>query len=361
MLLFCFIIFIKTCDICLNTPSLPLLKYDIVDCDCVDLLIPIRNEVERGLEFNLNSIVKQSHFNVNIIAIDDRSSDGSVDVIKKVANKYKNQLTYIKGKEPPIGWMGKIYALEQGKRSASGEWIAFIDSDVFVTNDLINNALLFSKSNNIDALCVLPEFTYRSFWVGVILPSMIWLSGLRVSPSETNNNASPNAFGFGNFILVRRHVHDKIGGFDSYKSSVLDDCEIMERLKRENYNVFIADGSYYFSSHMYENLKELIAGFKKNSFAAINYNLYKLAVFILVEIVLMIAPIIAIVNKDIVVLIIYLVFVISAIMIGLKVKAPVQYYLLFPVGSIFSLIIVISSAVSKYSGFGTSWKGNKVF
>lgn len=243
-------IFAKTCVLCFGTPKIHFSQNKFYQNKYVDLLVPIRNEVERGLKDNLSSIVSNCKENVNVIAIDDRSDDGSDDVIYCVSKKYNNKIKYIQVTEKPLGWMGKIYALHQGKVSGCHEWVALVDSDVFVKKDIVNYALEFSIKNNLDALCLLPKFEYKSFWVGVVMPSMIWLSGLRASPLQTNSKKSSIAFGFGNFILFKRCAHDSIGGFNSYKSSVLDDCEVMERLKSGGFNVCVADGSDHFSSHM---------------------------------------------------------------------------------------------------------------
>jgi cellulose synthase/poly-beta-1,6-N-acetylglucosamine synthase-like glycosyltransferase len=353
-----FVVFLKTLDLYFNTPKI--IPYDLDCSDGVDLLIPVRDEADRGLEKNIVSVVSNIDKNVRVIAINDRSSDGSGEIINSVARKFCSDLICIDGIDTPPGWLGKIFALEQGKQMGDNKWIAFLDADVFLQKKLIHVALDFAVINNYDALCVLPEFTYGPFWVGVLMPTMLWLSGLRVSPTQTNSQYSTSAFGFGNFILVKRDAHDDIGGFESYRSSVLDDCEVMERLKDKGYKVYVADGGLYFKSPMYSGLKEMYYGFKKNSFAAIGYSWYRLFMFIAFETVCLFVPMIYLFSGRCLLMLLTLFMLLSVVLIGLRVKAPFRYYILFPVSHFIAVFIMLSSALSRMTNKGTRWKGRRV-
>ena len=67
----------------------------------VSIVIPVYNS-ERFLEECLNSILEQTYQNIEIIAIDDRSNDSSLDILNNFSNKIEMVVGY--------GWINGWYA-----------------------------------------------------------------------------------------------------------------------------------------------------------------------------------------------------------------------------------------------------------
>lgn len=349
---------VRTAYVGLLTPRL--ISPGLVSRSPVDILVPVRNEVLRGLETNLMALVNQTHPTARLIITDDRSTDGSTEVIRQLCHLHPERVYSIDGVETLPGWMGKTFALAQAKLLSNAEWMALVDSDIVAERELVTSVLAYAENQQLDAVSVLPAFEYRSFWVGVVLPSMVWLSAMRVSPTQTNRQSSKLAFGLGNFILVRRSAHDAIGGFDAYKSSVLDDCEVMERLKNAGYRVAVIDGATLLSSPMYVDLRELCLGFTKNSFAAMKYSWLKVIGFLFLEGVLLIYLPLALI-QGVELASVSAVFLTGTMVIaGLRLKAPFRYYVLFPIGHMISVGIIAYSAILTGLGPGISWKGRIV-
>lgn len=351
-------LFARTSYVSIFTPRLT--GSNFTSRSSVDILVPVRNEIASGLESNLVALAEQSHAATRLIVTDDRSTDGSRDVILRIARRYPGRVYNVDGVETPPGWMGKTYALAQAKSESTAEWIALVDADVSAGRDLLASTLMYAENNQLDAVSVLPAFEYRSFWVGIVLPIMVWLSGMRVSPTQTNRRKSKRAFGLGHFILVRRSAHDAIGGFEAYKDSVLDDCEVMVRLKTHGDAVAVIDGARHLSSPMYTSLPELWSGFAKNSFAAMNYSWIKLIAFLACESLLLIYAPLALVRGSGPAGISLLIFVGTMAVAGLRLKAPIQHYFFFPLGHLISAGIILSSAILTGIGKGVSWKGRLV-
>jgi cellulose synthase/poly-beta-1,6-N-acetylglucosamine synthase-like glycosyltransferase len=327
----------------------------------VDVLVPVRNEGKRNLKENIHALVNQSHVNSFIIVTDDCSTDESPVILSNIERNHPNRIKVILGKSKPKEWIGKTFALEQAKQASSADWLAMVDADVLCEKQIIHTALEYTEKHSLDALCILPQFIYRSFWVGVVLPAMIWLTVMRVSPTQTNRRSSQHAFGFGNFILVRRAAHESIGGFEAYRSAVLDDCEIFERLKFSGFVVRIVHGPSFIQSPMYDNITELWNGFSKNSFAAIRYSWIRLLAIVIVIVSVLTLPVVAVITSrpELCGIAIALVFLIG-IVCGFRVNAPPYFYLLFPLGLLLSTAIVVQSALVSISHVGASWKGRTV-
>ena len=350
---------IRTVYISIFTPSLCGLAADVDNS--VDILVPVRNEGKRNLRENICALVSQSQCNALVIVTDDCSTDESPDILSIIERNHPKRIKVVAGKAKPLGWMGKTHALEQAKQASKANWMALVDADVYCETELIRTALEYAKKNNLDALCVLPQFVYRSFWVGVVLPAMIWLSVMRVSPTQTNRNSSQYAFGFGNFILVRRDAHEAIGGFEAYRSSVLDDCEIFERLKHDGFSVQIVHGPSLMQSPMYEDLSDLWNGFRKNSFAALRYSLTRLVAIIVTIAYVLTLPLIAAVSSkpELAGIALTLVFLIG-VAGGYRIGAPRYFFLLFPLGILLSAAIIVQSAIVTFTRGGTDWKDRTV-
>lgn len=89
----------------------------------VSVIVPVYNRVNT-IERCLNSIVRQSYTDWEIIVVDDGSDDGSVELVYQYIHKQNKNIKLLQQKH-----MGAQSARNRGIRNASGEWIAFLDSD----------------------------------------------------------------------------------------------------------------------------------------------------------------------------------------------------------------------------------------
>ena len=100
----------------------------------ISIIIPVFN-VEQYLKQCLDSIVSQDCSSIEVILIDDGSTDGSATLCKDYANTYK----YIKFLRKENG--GVSSARNMGLQHAKGEYVAFIDSDDWVESTYIETLL----------------------------------------------------------------------------------------------------------------------------------------------------------------------------------------------------------------------------
>ncbi len=107
----------------------------------ISVIIAARNEAE-NLEKLLNSIFNQNYSDFEVIIVNDRSGDNSVDILKEFEENFKansenkfNQnnskktFRFISIKEKPQNWNGKKYALQTGIKVAKNEIILLTDAD----------------------------------------------------------------------------------------------------------------------------------------------------------------------------------------------------------------------------------------
>ena len=109
----------------------------------ISVIIPVFNS-EKYLEKCLDSILNQTITDIEIILIDDGSTDNSLQIIKQYAKKYNN-ITYKSKKNE-----GQAIARNLGIEMATGEFICFIDSDDYIENTMLEKLYTLSQKDNSD-------------------------------------------------------------------------------------------------------------------------------------------------------------------------------------------------------------------
>jgi glycosyltransferase involved in cell wall biosynthesis len=108
----------------------------------VSILLPVHNS-ERFLIDSLKSLVKQSYRQIEIIAIDDKSSDNSLKILKSFAKKYKKVRIYRNIKR-----YGIVMTLNRLLRRAKGDYIAFMSAKDISSRSRIKKQIEFLLGNH---------------------------------------------------------------------------------------------------------------------------------------------------------------------------------------------------------------------
>lgn len=112
----------------------------------LSIIVPVFNMAADGkLEYCLESLVNQTIDDYEIIAVDDCSTDNSLEILRKYESKYSNKFKVIAS---PVN-KKQGGAKNLGLEIAQGEWIGFIDSDDWITPDYYEK--LLNKAEETDA------------------------------------------------------------------------------------------------------------------------------------------------------------------------------------------------------------------
>jgi len=108
----------------------------------VSIIIPVYN-VEEYIEECINSVLKQTYNNIEVIVIDDGSTDSSLDIVKEYSDKNLFVYEHTSNK-------GQAAARNLGIELSKGEYILFVDADDLIRKDaveiLINETLKYDVS-----------------------------------------------------------------------------------------------------------------------------------------------------------------------------------------------------------------------
>ena len=111
----------------------------------VSIVVPIYNAAEY-LRKCLDSVVNQTLENVEIIFVDDGSTDGSSEICKEYAAKDNRIIYYKKENE------GLAAARQDGIERSSGEYVGFVDSDDWLELNMYERMYTVAKENDADVV-----------------------------------------------------------------------------------------------------------------------------------------------------------------------------------------------------------------
>lgn len=219
---------------------LPLLDYK--EEKLISVISPVYN-AEKYLEECLNSIINQSYRNLEIILVNDGSTDNSLAICEKYAEK--DERIKVVTKENGGASSSRNYGLDISK----GEFVYFIDSDDWIDLDTIR--LLYNQQKIHNSDIVFGNYlNYRENdrrYEFYILDDKFTIK--RFSPSETLINQSNSDFNTANFIVVHNKLINKdlFNNIRFVEGKIFEDEAIMHKLFiHANSSLLININNYYY-------------------------------------------------------------------------------------------------------------------
>jgi chlorobactene glucosyltransferase len=233
----------------------------------VSVVVPARDE-RRNIASCVQSILAGRYRNTEVVVVDDRSTDGTADVVRGIA-RGDERLTLIENPPLPDGWFGKPWACATGATSARGDFICFTDADARHGPDLVARAVNAMNARRLDMLSVAGHQELGSFWERVVQPHVFWMIASRYGGTETVNRSkrAKDKIANGQCIFVRRSAYASIGGHEAVRDQVAEDVALAQRLFAAGKRTELILGRDELTTRMYTSLREIMAGWRKNIFA----------------------------------------------------------------------------------------------
>lgn len=218
-----------------NIPNLldPLYEKKIgEDWPTVAVVVPARNEAH-AIEASLQSLLASDYPNLQIVAINDRSTDATGAKMEAVAAAAAtSRLRVLHVTELPPGWLGKPHAMALAADQIHTDWLLFTDADVLFAPDAIRRAMVFATRTNADNVAVFPSLILRGPGEKMLIAFFQCVSALAARPWKIEDpKAKRDYIGVGAFSLVRRSVYDALGGYKALRMEVLEDMRFGYRVK----------------------------------------------------------------------------------------------------------------------------------
>lgn len=248
-----------------------------VDGPLVSVIIPARNE-EANIERTVRGFFVQTYANLEIVVVDDRSTDGTKAILDRLAAEDR-RLRVIPGAELPPGWLGKSWALHEGSRHAAGEILLFVDADILYSPPAVAAAVADLRSSRAAMIALMPRFEMHGFWENVALPQLA-LTVFSLLPMWMSNRSRIAVFalGAGSGNVIWRDDYAAIGGHEALKDAVVDDVALARLARRRGRRTEAVRADDLISVRIYRGGREIIHGFSKNFFAVLGQS-YLMTIF----------------------------------------------------------------------------------
>jgi len=237
----------------------------------VSIIVPACNE-EANIEQGLLSLLSQQYENLEIIVVNDRSTDATGDIIKRVKDSYP-QLVVHTITDLPEGWMGKSNALSVGASLATGDYLLFTDADCVMEETTVSRAVQHITISQADHLTLI----FRNCSHNWLLDSLITDAGaglfLLFKPWRVKEKNKRFFVGVGAFNLVRTAVYRAVGGHEMIRMHPVDDMMLAKIIKKHGYSQECLLAGDFVQVPWYDSVPAMIDGLMKNMFAVVHYRL----------------------------------------------------------------------------------------
>lgn len=337
--------------------------YKIKEYPFLSVVIAARNE-EKSITRTIESLLQQNYPRFEIIVMNDRSQDRTMDLVNELAQRHKC-LRVFDIKNLPAGWIGKNYALYYGAMRAKGEWILFTDADVHFNPDTLKKAIAYATLHNLDHLTAAPEVTANGFFLKIFVNSFSSAFGIFTRPWSVKNARSKTHTGIGAFNLLRARTYLNIGTHKTIALRPDDDLKLGKLVKKYGFRQELVFGNGLIHLEWYPNLNEAIRGLHKNIFAGANYRFISILWIVLILFLTSIFPFAAVfIVKGIsrflfgyTLLIMFLLQLGQIKYLKVPLSTTFYYFLFYPIGTGILIYAILQSTFKTLFQKGIVWRG----
>ena len=236
----------------------------------VSVLVPARDEAE-NIERTIRSLAAQDYPALEIVAVDDRSVDGTGEILLRLAAELP-ALRVIAVETLPAGWLGKNHANWLAVREASGEIFLFTDGDVVFAPGALTAAVDCMERRGLGHLAGMPNIIRTGMMERAFQTAFALLFCLRFRIWELSRPGSAGYIGIGAFNMVRKEDYLRAGGHQRLAMEVVDDVKLGLILRRSGAVQACADARALVSLLWYPGFRASLRGLVKNMFAGVEWN-----------------------------------------------------------------------------------------
>ncbi|HUU10706.1 MAG TPA: glycosyltransferase family 2 protein [Phycisphaerae bacterium] len=259
----------------------------------LSVIVPACNEAET-IEAAARTLMAQDYPNLEILLVDDRSTDSTGAIIDRLAaSDERVKAVHLTGL--PEGWLGKVNAMNRGAQQARGDYLLLTDADVHFEPATLRRAVAWAEARGLDHLVALPSLWPAGLLVNATIASFIRQFLAAVRPWAVRSPESRAFMGVGAFNLVRRRAFEAAGGFEWLRMEVADDMGLGMMMKRSGARCGVVAAFGQVGLHWYRTLADATRGAEKAFASASGCRLWRIAVAAAIMLAMETAPLAALV------------------------------------------------------------------
>jgi hopene-associated glycosyltransferase HpnB len=202
----------------------------------VAVIIPARDEAE-VIAQSIRSLLAQDYCGaVHIFVVDDHSSDQTTPVALQAAAEAgkADTVTVIPSAPLVSGWTGKLWAVAQGVQHAKSfnpDFLWLTDADVVHGPNMLSSLVAKASSGKFDLVSVMVKLRCVTWAERAFVPAFVFFFFKLYPPSWVASSRRRTAAAAGGCILIRANTLSRIGGIESFRDQMIDDCALARRVK----------------------------------------------------------------------------------------------------------------------------------
>jgi hopene-associated glycosyltransferase HpnB len=330
------------------------------DLSDITVLIPARNEAAM-IQNTLSALQAQGH-NLNIIIVDDQSTDNTAQTARDAGVQ---TLLVVAGQPLPPGWSGKLWALEQGRSYIRTSHTLLLDADIKPQPGIVAELKKTMREENVHLISLMAVLRMKTFWERLLMPPFVYFFKLLYPFRLSNSQSSKVAAAAGGCILLETRLLDEIGGFQSLKGELIDDCALARRVKAKGFRTWIGLTRSLNSLRPYNGLIAIWNMVARTAFTQLRYSAFALILCSVLMIASFLMPAIGLLLPS------FTTKFISAVALSgmmLSYLPTLKFYkvsywwaLAMPLVGLVYLAMTWTSAFRYWLGKGSQWKGRAYF
>jgi glycosyltransferase involved in cell wall biosynthesis len=349
----------------------------------VTIIVPARNEEEHIRE-TLARLLALEYSNYEIIAVNDRSTDCTGQIMDEVAcgadtlvrvsaepalqteanrNVRPTRLKVLHISELPSGWLGKTHAMWTATQHATGDWLLFTDADVLFKPDSLRRAVAYAVTEKADHVVLFPRMIMKRPGERMMIAFFQALFVFGHRPWKVADPEARDHMGVGAFNMVRRSVYEAVGTYRALRMEVLDDMKLGKVVKNAGFaqrNVF---GEDLISIHWAKGAFGVVKNLTKNFFAVLSFQWWRTLVSVAGLGLLNLGPFIGVWLEHGWVRVPYGIALGSIFVIycGMSARSavPPHYFFLHPISTCLFMYTLLRSMFVTIRDDGIVWRGTK--
>ncbi len=200
----------------------------------VDIIVPARDEAEMIAPVIASLLAQDYPGEFRVLLVDDRSADETAARARLMAGG-DPRFMLIEGADKPLGWAGKLFALEQGVVRSDAPLILFTDADI--THDPRHLSALVARLQQkqgryrLDMVSEMVRLNCVSLAERMLIPAFVYFFQMLYPFGQVNDPLSKVAAAAGGTVLIRRSALERIGGVGAMRGALIDDVTLAGAVK----------------------------------------------------------------------------------------------------------------------------------
>lgn len=265
-------------------------------------VVPARDEVE-VVGRCISSLLKQTGVQIRVILVDDGSTDGTAEAARQAAQAAGQpaRLTVITGQALPLGWSGKLWAVQQGVEQAEAsrpDFYLLTDADIEHAPQSVATLASVAQAGPYDIASFMVKLYCQSVAERLMIPAFVFFFFLLYPPAWIADRRRKTAGAAGGSILIRPDALKRAGGIAAIRGEVIDDCALAAAVKRSGGRVWLGLTQETKSVRPYGSFAEIGRMISRSAFNQLRHSaLLLLCSFLGMALVYLLPPLLAIFGR----------------------------------------------------------------